>query len=63
MSQLQISNFNSIEKIFGNNTVRILYDNDNNVWFVCKDIANILEYKNTRDAILKHVDDEDKIIF
>lgn len=33
---------------------------DNETWFVGKDIANILEYKNTRDAIRKHVDEEDK---
>lgn len=31
-------------------------------WFVGKDIAKILGYSNTRDAILKHVDCEDKNI-
>lgn len=30
------------------------------VWFVGKDVANILGYSNPRDAINKHVDEEDK---
>ena len=30
------------------------------VMFVAKDIATILGYSNPRDAINKHVDDEDK---
>lgn len=29
-------------------------------WLVGKDVAEILEYSNTRDAILRHVDSEDK---
>ena len=29
-------------------------------WFVGKDVAGILGYSNTRDAIARHVDDEDK---
>jgi prophage antirepressor-like protein len=29
-------------------------------WFVGKDVAEILGYSNTRDALSKHVDDEDK---
>lgn len=29
-------------------------------WFVGKDVAEILGYGNTRDAILSHVDDEDR---
>ena len=33
---------------------------DNTVWFVGKDVAEILAYKDTADAIKKHVDDEDK---
>ena len=32
----------------------------NKVWFVGKDIAKALGYKNHRDALAKHVDDEDK---
>lgn len=30
-------------------------------WFVGKDVAEILGYSNTKDAIAKHVDDEDKL--
>lgn len=37
-------------------TVRI----DDEPWFVGKDVAEILGYSNTRDALLRHVDDEDK---
>lgn len=29
-------------------------------WFVGKDVAEVLGYANTRDALAKHVDDEDK---
>lgn len=34
---------------------------DSKPYFVGNDIANILGYKNTRDAIAKHVDEDDKI--
>lgn len=33
---------------------------DGEPWFVGKDVANALGYKNTRDALAKHVDDQDK---
>lgn len=33
---------------------------DGEPWFVGKDVAEILGYGNTRDAILSHVDDEDR---
>ena len=33
---------------------------DNEPWFVGKDVATILGYKDTSDAIKKHVDEEDK---
>ena len=36
---------------------------DGEPWFVGKDIAEALGYKNTKDAILTHVMDEDKKIF
>ena len=35
---------------------------DNEVWFVGKDLADALGYSNTRDAVSKHVDDEDKLV-
>lgn len=31
-------------------------------WLVGKDVAEVLGYKNTRDALSRHVDDEDKSI-
>lgn len=34
---------------------------DNEPWFVGKDVATILGYKDTSDAIKRHVDDEDKL--
>lgn len=40
--------------------VRTLLIN-NEPYFVGNDIANVLGYSNTRDALIKHVDDEDKI--
>lgn len=53
MNKLQV--FNNQE--FG--SVRTLTLNDE-PWFVGKDVAEVLGYKNTRDALSKHVDDEDK---
>lgn len=49
-------------KIFENTelgAVRAL-ELDGAPWFVGKDVADILGYSNTRDALAKHVDDEDK---
>lgn len=49
-------------KIFSNEEfgeIRTVHINDE-PWFVGKDIAEALGYKNTRDAIIKHVFDEDK---
>ena len=55
MNELQI--FNSEE--FGDiRTVTI----DNEPWFVGKDVATALGYKNTADAIGKHVDVDDKLL-
>ncbi len=30
-------------------------------WFIGKDVANILGYANTKDALTRHVDEEDKL--
>lgn len=49
-------------KIFNNEEfgeIRVL-DKEGQPWFVGKDIAERLGYVNTRDALLKHVDAEDK---
>ena len=35
-------------------------DSKQNVWFRGKEVADILGYSKTRDALLKHVDNEDK---
>ena len=50
-------------KIFENEmfgSVRTI-EKDNNVWFVGKDVAEILGYSNTSKAIADHVDNEDKV--
>lgn len=52
MNELQVFSFES-------NSVRAL-ERDGQAWFVAKDAAKTLGYKNPRDAISKHVDEEDK---
>lgn len=52
MNDLQLFNFN------GNQVRTVLIDNE--PYFVGKDVAKILGYANTRDALSKHVDTEDK---
>ena len=54
--QIQIFNHNELGKI------RAL-EIDGEPWFVGKDVAVALSYGNTRDAISKHVYDEDKQTF
>ena len=53
-----------IEKKFANKDLEIeltsFIDDKQNVWFRGKDIAQILGYSKTRDALLKHIDNEDK---
>ena len=45
---------------FNGNQVRTVLINDE-PYFVGKDVAEILGYKNARDALYKHVDEEDKL--
>ena len=45
--------------MFGNVSVK---DEDGNIWFVGKEIATVLGYSNTRDALSRHVDVEDKVV-
>lgn len=52
-NELQI--FNNSD--FGN--IRVV-ENSGEPWFVGKDVAKVLGYSNPRDAIGKHVDEEDK---
>lgn len=54
MNELQVFN----NAMFGN--VRIILQN-NEPWFVAKDITNILGYQNSSKAINDHVDMEDKL--
>ena len=50
-------------QIFKNNafgTIRTMSNEKGETFFVGKDVATALGYSNTRDALNKHVDDEDK---
>ena len=52
---------NSIKVFSGQDfTVRTFTDENGVVWFVGKDVAEALGYKDTRSAIRDHVDPEDK---
>ena len=46
--------------VFNEQNVQTIEDEDKKVWFVGKEIANILWYADTDQAIRDHVDDEDK---
>ena len=52
-----------IEKVFHyeENEITVIKCRDE-IWFKGKDIAKALGYRKTRNAILKHVDDDDKSI-
>lgn len=52
MNEIQLFTFN-------NEQVRTLLIN-NEPWFIGKDVAQILGYSNPRDALSKHVENEDK---
>ena len=54
MNELQI--FNSTE--FGEVRTIVI---DNEVWFVGKDVCDILKYQNGSRDINRHVDEEDRI--
>lgn len=43
-----------------NASIRTMTDENDEPWFVGRDIAEALGYKNLADALSKHVDDEDK---
>lgn len=45
--------------IYGDADVRV-FEISGEPWFVGKDVADVLGYSNARDAIFKHVDNEDK---
>ena len=54
-----------LEKRFNNAKLGIeltsYVDNKQNIWFLGKDIANILGYSDNDKAIRKHVDEQDNI--
>ncbi|CAH3034057.1 unnamed protein product [Porites evermanni] len=56
-----------LEKKFANKDLGIelssFIDKQQNIWFVGKDVATLLGYSNTKKAIWKHVDSEDKKLF
>lgn len=55
---------NNLLQIFENDefgNIRIVTI-DNEPWFVGKDVATALGYKNTKDAIISHIDKEDRRI-
>ena len=55
MSSINLFNNDSL-----NVTIKTITDNNNVLWFRAKDIALYLGYKNTIDAIKRHVDDKYK---
>ena len=55
MENKQVHVFNNVK--FGD--VRVIMQ-DEQPWFVGKDVASVLGYTNTRKALLDHVDNEDK---
>lgn len=55
-SLYQVQEF--IDDLFG--VVRGFIDQYNNLWFMGSDVARALGYSNTRDALMNHVDPEDR---
>lgn len=53
-----VSIFNNDE--FGE--IRLVLDPSGNIWFVAIDVARSLGYSNPKDAIKRHVDEEDTIV-
>ena len=53
---------NQLSRIFNGHELRII-ENGNEIWFVAKDVCNILEIKNSRDAVSRLDDDEKGVVF
>jgi len=53
-----------ISKVFNNEEFGKLtvVKTDGELWFVGKEVATILGYSNTRQALKRHVDEEDKVV-
>ena len=50
-----------IIKQFETNEITMIKDDNNDVWFKAHDVATVLGYKKTENAIFQHVDEEDKL--
>ena len=53
-------NTQMITRTFETMDITMIRDDDNEIWFKGRNIASILGYKNTKKAIIDHVDTEDK---
>ena len=53
----------SIVSSLYNCNIHYIIDNGNKLWFRAVDVAMVLNYQNTRKAIIDHVDDEDKLTY
>jgi len=42
--------------------LRVFIDNDNNFWFIGKEVASLMGYANTKDALAKHIPEPYKMI-
>lgn len=38
-----------------------LKDEESKIWFIGKEVAELFGYKNTKKAIIDHVDEEEKV--
>ena len=60
----KMSNYlDNLVKCFNNSSIGVNLTTiliDNEPWFIAKEVANILGYKNTKDAINNHVDEQDQ---
>ena len=63
-SHITFKNKFMLDKKFTNKDLGIelssFIDKQQNIWFLGKEVAEILGYSKTRDALSRHVDDEDK---
>ena len=55
------TNYVTKEVLFNDQQVRTVV-RDGEPWFVGKDVAIVLGYGNTKDALLSHIDEEDRAI-
>lgn len=54
-------NMNAIKEfMYDESAVRTMVDNNNVVWFVGRDVATLLGYKNTKDVLGRFVEEGDK---